>query len=123
VGASSYVHASALDFAKFGLLYLPVASGTDLNSSPVRVGRVGPNTAQRRRRQADLFYSWQWVGNGDQYGHLWASGYEGQQVISVVRAPMRSSLRLGDRGRRTTRALRVASSRSSGSEPGDYVPS
>jgi CubicO group peptidase (beta-lactamase class C family) len=80
--ASSYLHATARDFAKFGLLYL-------------HGGRIGErqlipeswcDTAQvplSQDEESGRYYSWQWWVTGDPYGTYWASGYEGQ-MISVV---------------------------------------
>jgi CubicO group peptidase (beta-lactamase class C family) len=82
--ASSYVHATALDFAKFGLLYL---RGGEWNGSQL-ISREWVATAQTPLsldEESDAFYSWQWWVTGDQYGTYWASGYEGQ-MISVVPA-------------------------------------
>ena len=79
---SSYLRARALDFARFGLLYL-------------RGGRWGERrlvskewcaTAQvphSRDPESGLYYSWQWWVTGDRYGTYLASGYEGQ-MINVV---------------------------------------
>lgn len=82
--ASSYVHATALDFAKFGLLYL---RGGEWDANVV-ISRVWADTAQRPLsvdEESGWLYSWQWWVSGDEYGTYWASGYEGQQ-ISVVPA-------------------------------------
>ena len=80
--ASSYVHASARDFAKFGLCYLRGGhfAGRQL------VSRDWIDTAQvplSYDEESGHFYSWQWWVTGDDYGTYWASGYEGQS-ISVV---------------------------------------
>ena len=82
--ASSYVHANALDFAKFGLLYL---RGGEWDGRQL-VSRSWAETAQvplSVDEESGTFYSWQWWVTGDEYGTYWASGYEGQQ-ISVVPA-------------------------------------
>jgi CubicO group peptidase (beta-lactamase class C family) len=80
--ASSSLHARALDFAKFGLLYL---RGGEWNGRQL-VARSWTDTAQvplsREEESGDL-YSWQWWVTGDDYGTYWASGFEGQ-MISVV---------------------------------------
>ncbi len=82
--ASSYVHATALDFARFGLLYL---RGGEWDGRQL-VARAWAATAQTPRSvdadSGDL-YSWHWWVTGDPYGTYWASGYEGQS-ISVVPA-------------------------------------
>jgi CubicO group peptidase (beta-lactamase class C family) len=82
--ASSYVHANALDFAKFGLLYL---RGGEWDGRRV-ISREWARTAQVPSsvdEESGFFYSWHWWVTGDEYGTYWASGYEGQQ-ISVVPA-------------------------------------
>jgi len=77
--ASSFLHAHAVDFAKFGLLYLRGGEwdGRQL-ISPEWVA-----TAQRALSQDEdgSYYSWQWWVTGDRYGTYWASGYEGQLII------------------------------------------
>jgi CubicO group peptidase (beta-lactamase class C family) len=91
--ASSYVHATALDFAKFGLLYL---RGGEWNGRQL-VSRAWAETAQvplSVDEESATFYSWQWWVTGDEYGTYWASGYEGQQ-ISVVPALDALVLRFG----------------------------
>ena len=80
--ASSYLHATALDFTKFGLLYLRAGEwdGSQL------VAREWCETAQVPYSidpESGLFYSWQWWVTGDRYGTYLASGYEGQ-MINVV---------------------------------------
>jgi CubicO group peptidase (beta-lactamase class C family) len=91
--ASSYVHATALDFAKFGLLYL---RGGEWDGRQL-VSRAWTDTAQvplSADEESGTFYSWQWWVTGDEYGTYWASGYEGQQ-ISVVPALDALVLRFG----------------------------
>jgi CubicO group peptidase (beta-lactamase class C family) len=91
--ASSYVHASALDFAKFGLLYL---RGGEWDGNQL-VSRAWASTAQTPHsldEESGLFYSWQWWVTGDDYGTYWANGYEGQ-MISVVPALDALILRFG----------------------------
>jgi CubicO group peptidase (beta-lactamase class C family) len=91
--ASSYVHATALDFAKFGLLYL---RGGEWDGRQL-VSREWTDTAQRplsRDEESGHYYSWQWWVTGDDYGTYWASGYEGQ-MISVVPALDALIIRLG----------------------------
>jgi CubicO group peptidase (beta-lactamase class C family) len=91
--ASSFVHASALDFAKFGLLYLRGGEwdGTKLIS---REWAATAQTPLSLDEESGSFYSWQWWVTGDQYGTYWASGYEGQ-MISVVPALDALVLRFG----------------------------
>jgi CubicO group peptidase (beta-lactamase class C family) len=90
--ASSYVHATALDFAKFGLLYL---RGGEWDGRQL-VSRAWAETAQVPLSvdETGAYYSWQWWVTGDEYGTYWASGYEGQQ-ISVVPALDALILRFG----------------------------
>jgi len=91
--ASSYVHATALDFAKFGLLYL---RGGDWFGTQV-VPQSWTDTAQIPQsldEEGGHYYSWQWWVTGDQYGTYWANGYEGQ-MISVVPALDALVLRFG----------------------------
>jgi CubicO group peptidase (beta-lactamase class C family) len=80
--ASSYVHATALDFAKFGLLYL---RGGEWDGRQL-VSRAWVDTAQvplSVDEESGSFYSWQWWVTGDEYGTYWASGYEGQMIAVV----------------------------------------
>ena len=82
--ASSFVHARALDFAKFGLLYLRGGEWEDQRL----ISREWTATAQvplSVEASSGHLYSWQWWVSGDQYGTYWANGYEGQ-MISVVPA-------------------------------------
>jgi CubicO group peptidase (beta-lactamase class C family) len=80
--ASSFVHARALDFAKFGLLYL---RGGEWEGRQL-VSREWAATAQvplSVEASSGWLYSWQWWVSGDRYGTYWANGYEGQ-MISIV---------------------------------------
>ncbi len=93
--ASSFVHANALDFAKFGLLYL---RGGEWDGARI-ISEEWAATAQIPHSfdaEGGLghFYSWQWWVTGDKYGTYWASGYEGQ-MISVVPALDALILRFG----------------------------
>jgi CubicO group peptidase (beta-lactamase class C family) len=91
--ASSLLHANALDFARFGLLYLRGGQWTD----DQLVSRDWAATAQvptSRDEESGSYYSWQWWVTGDRYGTYWASGYEGQ-MISVVPALDALVLRFG----------------------------
>lgn len=77
--ASSYVHACALDFARFGLLYLRGGQWRDTQV----ISRDWAATAQIPRSvdpESGAFYSWQWWVSGDRYGTYWASGFEGQSI-------------------------------------------
>ena len=80
--ASSYVHATALDFAKFGLLYL---RGGQWENERL-ISEAWAATAQIPHsidEESGSFYSWQWWVTGDVYGTYWANGYEGQ-MINVI---------------------------------------
>ena len=80
--ASSYVHATAQDFARFGLLYL---RGGEWDGQQL-VSSQWTNTAQIPHSvdvESGVYYSWQWWVTGDEFGTYWANGYDGQQ-ISVV---------------------------------------
>jgi CubicO group peptidase (beta-lactamase class C family) len=91
--ASSFVHARALDFAKFGLLYL---RGGEWDGQPL-ISREWAATAQvplSVEASSGLRYSWQWWVSSDAYGTYWANGYEGQ-MISVVPALDALILRFG----------------------------
>ncbi len=91
--ASSYLYATALDFARFGLLYL---RGGEWDGQRL-VSRAWTDTAQQPlsadAETGDL-YSWQWWVTGDEYGTYWAAGYEGQ-MINVVPALDAVVVRLG----------------------------
>ena len=77
---SSYVHAIAQDFARFGLLYLRdgVWDGT-------RILPEGWVDHGRRPRSVDpddgILHGAHWWAVGDEHGSFWASGYEGQMVL------------------------------------------
>jgi CubicO group peptidase (beta-lactamase class C family) len=82
--ASSFVHARALDFAKFGLLYL---RGGEWEGQQL-ISREWAATAQvplSVETSSGWLYSWQWWVSGDRFGTYWANGYEGQ-MISIVPA-------------------------------------
>lgn len=78
--ASSYVHATARDFARFGYLYL-----RDGMWAGTRVLPEGWADTGRRRRSFDPTdgrgYGWQWWVTGDDHGTFWANGYEGQSIM------------------------------------------
>ncbi len=80
--ASTFVHATAQDFARFGLLYL---RGGEWDGARL-VSRAWTDTAQLPLsvdpENGDL-YSWHWWVTGDEYGSYWASGYEGQMIVVV----------------------------------------
>jgi CubicO group peptidase (beta-lactamase class C family) len=91
--ASSWLHATAQDFARFALLYL---RGGEWDGRRL-VSTSWTDTAQiplsREEESGDL-YSWHWWVNADRYGTYWASGFEGQ-MISVVPALDALVLRFG----------------------------
>jgi CubicO group peptidase (beta-lactamase class C family) len=103
--ASSFVHASALDFAKFGLLYLRGGEwdGTQLISREWAATAQAPLSLDE---ESGSLYSWQWWVTGDEYGTYWASGYEGQ-MISVVPALDALVLRFGHTSAEHYPALRA----------------
>jgi CubicO group peptidase (beta-lactamase class C family) len=91
--ASSFLHATALDFAKFGLLYL---RGGEWDGEQI-ISREWAATAQvplSVEASSGHFYSWKWWLDGDDYGTYWANGYEGQ-MINVVPALDALVLRFG----------------------------
>jgi CubicO group peptidase (beta-lactamase class C family) len=91
--ASSFVHAKALDFAKFGLLYL---RGGEWDGEQI-ISREWAATAQiplSVETSSGHFYSWKWWLDADDYGTYWANGYEGQ-MINVVPALDALILRFG----------------------------
>jgi CubicO group peptidase (beta-lactamase class C family) len=78
--ASSYVHATAEDFARFGYLYL-----RDGEWDGARILPDGWVDTARRLRSIDpedgRGYGWQWWVTGDAHGTFWANGYEGQSIL------------------------------------------
>jgi CubicO group peptidase (beta-lactamase class C family) len=80
--ASTFVHATAQDFARFGLLYL---RGGEWDGARL-VSRAWTDNAQVPLSvdpdNGDL-YSRHWYVVGDEYGSYWASGYEGQMIVVV----------------------------------------
>ena len=77
--ASSYVHAIAEDFARFGYLYLRDGMWDGARILPegwVDTGRVLRSVDPDDGRG----YGWQWWVTGDEYGTFWANGYEGQSI-------------------------------------------
>ncbi len=77
--AASYVHASARDYARFGLWYLRDGCWEGRRLLP-------PGWVDHARRarsvdpdDGDLYGSHWWV-TGDRFGTFWASGHEGQSI-------------------------------------------
>ena len=78
--ASSFVYATARDFARFGLLYL--RDGVWNGRRLLPDGWV--DHARSIRSQDDEtgnFYGAQWWAAGDGMGSFWANGYEGQSIL------------------------------------------
>jgi CubicO group peptidase (beta-lactamase class C family) len=77
--ASSYVYATARDFARFGLLYLRdgVWDGTRL----LPEGWVDHGRRQRSVDEEGIGYGAHWWVVGDDMGSFRASGYEGQSIL------------------------------------------
>ncbi|HVM08675.1 MAG TPA: serine hydrolase [Acidimicrobiales bacterium] len=78
--ASSFVYATARDFARFGLLYLRDGVWGDRRILPE--GWV--DHARRLRSRDDETgngYGAQWWVLGDDTGAFWANGYEGQSIL------------------------------------------
>jgi CubicO group peptidase (beta-lactamase class C family) len=77
--AASYVHASARDYARFGLWYLRDGWWEQRPLLP----RGWVDHARRARSvdpdDGDLYGSHWWV-TGDRFGTFWASGHEGQSI-------------------------------------------
>lgn len=80
--ASSYLYATARDFARFGLLYLRDGVWDGRRILPegwVDHGRlhrsIEPTTGRR--------YGAQWWVVGDDHGSFWANGYDGQSIMVV----------------------------------------
>ncbi|MFM7617386.1 MAG: serine hydrolase domain-containing protein [Actinomycetes bacterium] len=78
--ASTFVHATARDFARFGLLYLRdgVWDGTRiLPEGWVDTARTARATDPDDGRRYALHW---WVAE-DRFGSFWANGYEGQSIL------------------------------------------
>lgn len=78
--ASSYVHATAEDLARFGYLY--VRDGVWDGRRILPAGWV--DTARRRLStdpEDGRGYGWQWWVTADEHGSFWANGYEGQSIL------------------------------------------
>src|SRR6202034_2402388 len=78
--ASSYVRATARDFARFGLLYL-----RDGIWEGRRILPAGWVDHGRRPRSVDpddgMIHGAHWWVVGDDHGSFWASGYSGQSIL------------------------------------------
>ncbi len=77
--ASSYVHATARDFARFGLLYLRDGIWDGRRLLPE--GWVDHGRTVRSVDPTDgSLYGAHWWVVGDDHGTFWAAGYEGQSI-------------------------------------------
>ncbi|HEX5613781.1 MAG TPA: serine hydrolase [Acidimicrobiia bacterium] len=77
---SSYVYATARDFAKFGLLYL--RDGVWDGRRVLPAGWVDHARRIRSRDPDDgRYYGAHWWVVGDEHGTFWANGYEGQSIL------------------------------------------
>ena len=77
---SSYVYATALDYLRFGLLYL--RDGVWEGRRLLPEGWVDHARRIRSYDQAeDRWYGAHWWSVGDDLGTFWASGYEGQSMM------------------------------------------
>ena len=79
--ASSFVYATARDFARFGLLYLRDGEWNGRRVLPP--GWVDTaRTQQATDAETGNGYGWQWwVRPDDPAGTFWAQGYEGQSIV------------------------------------------
>jgi CubicO group peptidase (beta-lactamase class C family) len=79
---STFVYATARDFARFGLLYLRDGRWEDRRILP-----VGWVDHARRPRSVDATNGWgygaHWWVTGDARGAFWANGYAGQSLLVV----------------------------------------
>ena len=77
---SSYVYATARDFARFGTLYL--RDGVWDGHRVVPEGWVDHGRRARSFDEADKrWHGAHWWVVGDDLGSFWASGYEGQSIL------------------------------------------
>jgi CubicO group peptidase (beta-lactamase class C family) len=78
--ASSYVHATARDFARFGLLALRDGVWDGRRILPVAWMDHGRRARSVDPENGNLYGAHWWV-TGDEHGSFWASGYEGQSIV------------------------------------------
>lgn len=77
--ASSFLHATARDYARFGLLYL--RDGMWEGARLLPAGWVDHGRRQRSVDEEGLGYGAHWWVAGDRHGTFSANGYEGQTVV------------------------------------------
>ena len=80
--ASSYVHATARDFAKFGYLYLS-RGRTDTHEIIPEDWVDYARNPQAFDQESGSWYGAHWWVANDDLGTFWASGYEGQLICVV----------------------------------------
>ena len=78
---SSYVHATARDFAKFGLCYL--RGGVFNDRQVVPTAAVTAARTPLSKDDEGALYSSQWWMLGDEFGTFYCSGYDGQSISCV----------------------------------------
>lgn len=76
--ASSYLHATAQDWLRFGEWYLRDGVWEDRRLLPA--GWVDQGRLPRSLDEDGSWYGHHWWTSGDPYGTFWATGYEGQTV-------------------------------------------
>lgn len=81
--ASSYVHATARDFARFGYLYLRDGCWDGRRLLPEGWVDHGRRARSVDPDDGDLYGAHWWVV-GDEHGSFRASGYEGQSILVVT---------------------------------------
>lgn len=78
--ASTFVYATALDFARFGLLYL--RDGVWEGERILPEGWVDhARTPLSRDKENGYLYGNHWWVSEDRYGSFWANGHEGQVIL------------------------------------------
>lgn len=78
--ASTFVYATALDFARFGLLYL--RNGVWAGQRLLPEGWVDhARTPLSRDAETGRLYGNHWWVSEDRYGSFWANGHEGQTIM------------------------------------------
>ena len=80
---SSYVHATARDFARFGLLQLRGGEWDGRRVLPAGWVDHGRTLRSIDPSDGSGYGAHWWVVAGDPLGSFWASGYEGQSILCV----------------------------------------